>query len=242
MLRRLVPVLAFLMLLGASRARAEAINLSWNNCAIGANAAEDMTFSCDDESKVMVLVGSFIAPGGIGQFIGLEGSIQVITDSDVPDFWQLGAEGCRSTSGTPAFSFPGLSGCATPWNSQTLGFWNYNNHDATLPPGRGHMLVDAVRPSNQPLQLSAGREYYAFQMKITMDNSSACQGCREPACFVLNYIALYQPIEVTEQPAVITNPASRNYVTWQGGGSGCTAAGAKTTKKMTWGQIKGRYR
>ncbi len=105
------------------------------------------------------------------------------------------------------------------------------------------MRVDAVRPSNQALQLSSGREYYAFQMKIVMDAATTCQGCRDPVCFVLNSITLYQPSDVADA-SVITNPATRNYVTWQGGGTGtgCSAAGARTTKRMTLGQIRGRYR
>jgi hypothetical protein len=243
MVRRVVSWIAAVLCLCAASAHGEAINLSWNTCASGPNAADDVTFACDDESKVMVLVGSFYAPAGIGQFIGLEASIQVLTDSGLPDFWQLGTDGCRSTSATPQFAFPGMTGCTTPWNTQTLGFWDYSNHDPTVPPGRGHMRVDAVRPANQALQLAAGREYYAFQMKITMDQVTTCQGCRDPACFVLNSITLYQPSDIAD-PSVITTPAARNYVTWQGGGngSGCTAAGAKTTKKMTWGQIKGIYR
>ncbi len=243
MVRRVILIVSAVLVLGVAAAHGEAINLSWNNCPSGVSAADDITFACDDESKVMVLVGSFIAPSGIDQFIGLEGSVQLIADNGIPDFWQLGADGCRSTSGTPAFAFPGMSGCSTPWNSQTLGFWDYSNHDPQLPPGRGHMRVDAVRPSNQALQLSSGREYYAFQMKIVMDAATTCQGCRDPVCFVLNSITLYQPSDVADA-SVITNPATRNYVTWQGGGTGtgCSAAGARTTKRMTLGQIRGRYR
>jgi hypothetical protein len=242
MIQRAIPVLCALVLLLAGRAGAEAINLSWNNCASGPGASDDMTFACDDESKTMVLVGSFIAPAGISQFIGMEASIVVSTDNNgIPDFWQLGAEGCRQTSASPQFTFPGMSGCATPWNTQTLGLWNFSNHDADVPPGRGHMRVDAVRPANQALQLSTGKEYYAFQMRIDMDALSTCAGCRDGACFVMNSVTLYQPVDVADA-YVITTPAARNFVTWQGGGANCQAAGGKATQRTTPGQLRARYR
>ena len=97
-----------------------------------------------------------------------------------------------------------------------------------------------TRYDTVPLPVPQGVEAYCF--KLTIDHAKtigadACAGCLEGVCVVLNEIKLNenQPWE-----RVITNPLSRNYVTWQGGIPDCP--GATPVRNTTWGRVKSLYR
>jgi len=67
----------------------------------------------------------------------------------------------------------------------------------------------------------------------------ACPGCLNPACLVFNFCRLQEPaggLDIT-----LTNPAVRQHVTWQGGGT-IPCPGATPTQKGTWGSVKALYR
>lgn len=236
MSRRLLPLLAVLALLAPAAVRGEGLNLAWNNCANGVGASDNFAAACDDESQVAVLVGSFLAPAGIDSLLAMEASVTVMTDGrSIPDFWQLGDGSCRSSAGNADFNAGSLSGCTSPWGGQTLGIWRFTDQDQ--PPGRPLIRMLAAR--TKALQLSTGREYFAFKFTIALQGAAGCQGCRDGACMVLNMVKLEQPAEM-DHDVVITTTAFRNYVTWQGGGADCP--GAKANKKVSWSQVKAHYR
>ena len=71
-----------------------------------------------------------------------------------------------------------------------------------------------------------------------------CPGCEQPMCMCLENLTLYQTAGTPPMDAILlTEAASRNYVTWQGGAvpwSGCP--GATPVKNRTWGSVKSLYR
>lgn len=234
--RRFLPLLASLILLVPALARGEGLNLAWTNCANGSGAIDNFTSSCEDESQTATLVGSFLAPAGVDSFLAMEASLTIVADGkSIPDFWQIGDEGCRPSAASVGFSSSGLSGCSNPWGNQVLGLWDFST--LNQPPGKPLILIVAAR--TKAAQLSSGREYLAFRLDIGMEGGTGCQGCRDGACIVLNSMILRQPAEMYRD-AVITTAAYRNYVTWQGGGAACP--GAKASQKVTWGQVKAHYR
>ena len=59
-------------------------------------------------------------------------------------------------------------------------------------------------------------------------------------CVTLASLRLYPP--TGDAVYVITRPATRNCVTWQGGSSSCPAACREPNRRNSWGQLKNLYR
>ncbi len=57
---------------------------------------------------------------------------------------------------------------------------------------------------------------------------------------VFDNLTLSQPPELGDH--LVTQAASRNFASWQGGGSACQAAGGREAQRRSWGQIKNAYR
>ena len=240
-LKRLPFLLAIALLAPCPRvARGEGINLAWNNCLASSASASDLTFGCDDESRLFTLVGSFVPPGGINHLTALEFLIEVENDrNDLPDYWRLDGVGCRSTSLGSQASFAGVIGCTNYWGNAVAG-GVVLEASVDRP---GHWRLRGVQAKSQLLAgpVSPGREYYGFQVLIDAEKSTgACGGCQEGVCLVLTQIKLEQP--VGEGDYVLTNAMTRNCVNWQGGAASCPAACRQQTRKVTWGQVKNIYR
>jgi len=224
----------------ASRARADGINLAWNNCLASSQAVSDLKFSCDDDSRSFSVIGSFIPPGGINHLTANEYLIEVMSDrNDLPDWWRMDEAGCRAGSLGSQASFAGMMGCGNYWGNAVAG-------GVILEPSldrAGRWRLRGVQAKSQILAgpVSPGKEYYAFQVIIDSQKSSgACGGCSDGVCLVLTSIKLTQP--VGEGDYTLTNPATRACVTWQGGAASCPTACRQQTRRVTWGQVKNLYR
>ena len=227
------------------------VNLAWNNCIASATSSVDKAWTCDmNEGTPFRLVGSFIAPTDMSQLV----AITMVVDlcgmvGWLPSWWQMGPGQCRDGSLTVASNLPGLSAlCAHPfpnganWSevSYRVGYggWNTARIVATL-------AVDA------PVAIQAGGHYYAgaFLMDrartvIGDAGESACAGCQNDVCLVLNSVELYQtegalPVDRW----VMSHAATRNMSTWQGGTVGTPPCGfVVSAENRTWGAIKAIYR
>jgi hypothetical protein len=130
--RRVVRALATALLLSfvvASGARAAGINLSWDDC--GTAGVSNKTFACNTNSGGATLFGSFVAPSGITALVGVYAVLDLWSSPDsvgtaMPDWWQVGASGCRSGALSVGFSFvTGPYTCIDPWNGQATGGQDY---------------------------------------------------------------------------------------------------------------------
>ena len=219
-------------------AGADGVNLSWVNCAGASDGVADLTFNCDSETQMFTMVGSFVPPGGISQLSAEDIFVDFITDKPaLPDWWRMDAMGCRpSTLLCPIPLLP-LTGCNDYWGGDAAGGFNYISNAGS---GRGQIEIVAARPSTELAGVTAGQEYYAFELVVKSQGTLACSGCRDGVCAVIRSITLCQPTGMGDY--VLTNSNIRNYVTWQGGSANCQAAGAHALKRTTWGRVKGNYR
>lgn len=232
-------LIVILLSLVGRRASADGLNLAWNDCASSHAAASDVSFSCDDESRTFTLVGSFVAPGGIAHLCA-EDLIVTIRSSggDVPDWWRLDEAGCRSSSLSSGFDFP--VGCGSPWGSAFIGASRFEPFDD----GPSHWRIRALcaKPVNQAGPVSPGREYGAFRLTFDAAHTlgGGCAGCSDGLCLEFTSLTLEQP--GTEGDFLLTTAATRNCVTWQGGGAECPGACHQQTRYSTWGRVKNSYR
>jgi hypothetical protein len=217
-------------------AGADGVNLSWVNCAGASDGVGDLTFDCNSETQTFTMVGSFVPPGGISQLSGEDVFVDFVTDKPaLPDWWRMETMGCRPGTLLCPIPLLPLTGCADYWGGDAAGGFNYLSNTGT---GRGTVEIIAARPSTELGPVTAGQEYYAFELVVKSQGTLACGGCRDGLCAVVRSITLTQPTGMGDY--VITNSGARNFVTWQGGSSNCP--GAHALKRTTWGRMKDHYR
>ena len=258
-MKKLLVLTSALLVLSASIAAAQGINLAWRNCisvTTGTQSAlANVNYACDAAGTGTSGRGvmSFIAPSNLVQFVGVQMVVDIQTDqATLPDYWRLGVGECREGS----FVFPAsLSGvgntgsCRNPWaGGNTGGGFQYTSGFEGNP-DRARVLFAFARDTDVPL--TGGLQYLAgvFTIDTNKDidvGEGECTGCAAPACLVLNQVELYQVAGQTppQQDIYYLNTVgTRQHVTWQGGaipGSGCPAE--TPAKNKTWGSVKALYR
>ena len=253
-------VLAFVLLSFASASVAHAqVNLAWNNCITQVASAADKAYACDGSGNGIPFkaVMSFISPANLNNFVGIQAVVDVRSSSAGPlaDWWKLGIGECRDGN----FTFPasltgvgtGTTGvCRNPWIGGNTGGgfqWYTENRDGSPTPGWGRVKVAFARDNEAAL--IQGQQYItgAFTLDTFNDietGTGVCEGCTTPACLVLNQVELYQ---VVGSPGgdilILTDPATRAFITWQGGAIGGNGCPVETpTRRTTWGSLKSTYR
>ena len=262
-MKKLLVLSCALLVLSASIAAAQGINLAWRNCiavTAGTTAAlANVNYACDGTGLANANQGrgvmSFISPAAINQFVGMQAVLDIQTDQPVlPDYWRLGVGECREGSFVFPASLTGVGNtttCRNPWaGGSTGGGFQYNSGFES--PARARVQFAFARDTE--VALLNGQQYIAgvFTLDTFKDfddgtiGTGQCDGCLSPGCLVLNQVELFQVAGQTppQQDIYILNTqATRRYVTWQGGaipGSGCP--GGTPTKNATWGSVKSLYR
>lgn len=220
------------------------VNLSWTDC--GTNGAADATFACNTNSGVNVMIGSYISPNA-PQCVANEFYLDFIeAAATIQPWWQVDATafpgGCRTGGYTYSSDFTaGPFSCADFWGGQASGgggiLPNFLNVGPNTMRFKGVFAIAAEQP------LTPDQETYSFKLTILHSKTAgatACAGCSDPACFVLNRITVNQPLGVGDFNLSLPAPGGRDFVTWQGGtGANCAAVPAQN---RTWGQVKALYR
>lgn len=253
LLRRVLAAGATLALaVTAAHAGTAAVHLDWNDCGAGGTALR--TFACDTNSGADVLVLSFVPPGGITDFNGLEAVLEATAPDGftVPDWWNLSA--CRAGGMVGSFDFSALPTCTDPYEHTGAG-----GVAAITSGSLPRFGLAAARPTTTPLDSTV--QYYAGLIVVRHLKSAgtgACAGCATPAGIRVVSLVLEGPgssysFDLNAR-ALGTFPA---YVTWQCSGQpkffydfrygydflgwdfpGCATA----TKRPTWGAVKSLYR
>lgn len=229
-----------------------AVHLEWGDC--GAAGASVRAFSCDTNSGADVLVLSFVPPGGITDFQGLQAVLEATAPDGftVPDWWNLSA--CRAGGMVGSFDFSALPTCTDPYEHTGAG------GVAAITSGPlPRFGLAAARPTTTPLDSTV--EYYAGLIVVRHLKSAgtgACAGCVTPAGIRVVSLELDGPGSSYQfdlnARALGAFPA---YVTWQCSGQpkfsydfrygydflgwdfpGCVTA----TRRPTWGAVKSLYR
>ena len=241
--RALFATLALTMVATAAHA-AGGLNLSWNDCSTFGTLQKN--FACTSNSGANTMYGSAVTGVQMDQLNGEASVLDLQTNqAALSNWWHLEpAGGCRSN--TPQlisadFNFLSNVNCLDPWGGGAAGGIDYAPGFGG--PNRARIRTVCAIPGSTGI--TGTDEYYFF--KVTYTNArtvgnGSCAGCQDGACIVFNSILVTQPAGVGDY--TITNPLNRNYVQWQGGGSGVTGGcpAAVPTRTTTWGSVKSLYR
>jgi hypothetical protein len=250
-------LLAALPCLGSGTARAQGMNLAWNDCPLGPTTSGSRTFACNTNAGNNLLVVSFTPPPEVTSIVAMYPVIDVWSEAcPVQDWWRFKYSGtCRLNALSVGTVFaPTQSGCVDPWNgagSGTVAAYYTSTILPSLQTNQSRILAMVTVPDPLGVPVSSGTEYYVCNIVIANDKTvggGACTGCSYGACLVLNEILLTHTTASGTSDVLITNPLYAVFATWQGGVLGCggtDGAGHECTvpvQNHTWGQIKTLYR
>ncbi len=218
------------------------INLSWDDC--GAAGEPDQTFTCDANSGApLTMVGSFVAPAGITQFVGATAELRVESKADVlPDWWRFGTGTCRGTGISADFNFTeGPFTCLDPTTGRAAGGFVYEigQHG----PNSARIRLTYAVPFDTRDALEAGKEYYAFRVRVTRARSTGagtCDGCSDAVDITFRQIQLFQPPELHDDPTLDAVAVSAK-IRWQPshGGPNLVRDPSFETSLAGWGPVGG---
>jgi hypothetical protein len=238
---------------------ADGLNLSWDSCYGEGTGVQNRRFACDTNAGRERLTGSFRLDTDASDVSAMDGSLHVIAGSDqLPDWWQFRNPGtCRRLSiSLDETTDPDWQVCQ-PWaptgsgmtvtnyctNSFPCRGLTYSDNDARI------FFVGGI-PISLPVSLSAGIEYFVFNLYINHANTvgtGGCAGCAVPVCILFDSVQIGRVFELEDR--LLTLPASpgSNVVTWQGGavpitGQTATCPAATPARNSTWGGVKSLYR
>jgi len=240
-MKRLLPAvcLAVALTVTADPARAEGINLSWDEC--GSSGIATKSWTCDsDDGQAFKLVASVVAPANVQEVTAIEYQVDVEAGVKLPEWWKHGLSVCRGDSAISlGFEFgTGVTPCA----DFTGGLWS-NGMALDSPSGnRVRMRLFTFAPQGTPANLVEGSEYYVFTLQIRPARTTACAGCAIDACIVLNSLQFYQTPVLNHDPLLVgAGAGGRNHVTWQSEKVlGCP--NSTPVRNATWGTVKSLYR
>lgn len=228
------------------------MNLSWNDCGVFGDAQR--SFDCASNAGSNDLYVSAVMPVPISELLGMSTVIDFQTNAaTLSPWWQVqdrtAAVGCRSGQVTGSFNFAaGPFSCVDPWGGTADGGINCQYQFGQ--PNRGRFR--AVCMISTPTATDATTEYYMCRFAISNAKTvgdGSCGGCTDGVCIVLNEVFVWG-FYPDAKGYTITNPLTRQYITWQNGGftegagpyggSGCP--GATPARSTTWGSVKALYR
>jgi hypothetical protein len=232
---------ALLLAISATAAMAQSgLNLNWDECTI-AGGTQNKIFACNvDAGLAFALNASVIPPSAYNTFASASAIIDVHVDAaTLPDWWLTNAGQCRANRITISFA-PGVNvtSCSDIWNFSTIVEVSAIQQSVN---GANRVRINglAAIPAGSEIPLVAdGTEYWTAKVSIFRNNTTTCTGCSMGACIVFNESKLLSP---TEPAQVITNEATRRWVTWNGGG-GTDCPTDTPAINRTWGAVKSLYR
>jgi len=245
-MKKLLLLTCALLAISASLAFAQdpnGITLGWSSCGATATQA-NRNFTCDDNSVVHNLVGSFVPANGTTEFAGISALVDVTSGpvTPYPAWWDF--QQCRAGSNNMQ-SVASLGFCTNnPYNAAGLQGGGVVG-DSQSGPNRRRYQLDWSR--SEPGTVLAGQRNSAFLLQInsakTIDEGfGVCAGCATPMCLVFNRLEVYI-FGTPSLHSVIENESVRQWATWQGGAVGGNGCPAETpAKSATWGSVKALYR
>ena len=247
---RLALVAALLLGPAAPAASAaEALYLTWAECALDPSAAHDRGSGCATNLNQQDLYCAFRVPTEVDSVLGLELVLDVQHSAvTMPDWWMFASDGCRAGELRVSFDFTTSAVCADfLLGNAAGGLQGYYVGQPRGGAGQARIKMAAsVLPSFGYATLVPAEMYYGARLTITnigtVSPGNVCPGCGEPACLVLNSILLRRQPGAQGGDVFLAAPApaNGNFATWQGGtGADCLAV---PVRPVTWGRLKSLYR
>jgi hypothetical protein len=162
----------------------------------------------------------------------------------MPPWWRFAPGDCRDGALAAHSDFGGANACVDFWQGLGTSFppVTYTVGQPRGLPSQARIVVAIARSPTEPVRLESNQMYYAAQISISNQSTSACTGCLPGACLVLNAIRIGRLPGAPGGDLVVEQPGlmNANWATWQGGaGAACAVVPARRT---TWGRLKGLYR
>jgi hypothetical protein len=244
LMKKVITLAAMLVTLGASSAFAQAgLNLNWDECIAGGGSL-DKVFACNTNTgAAFVLSCSVIVPSAMPQFSAATAVVDIHVDAvSTTPWWLTDATQCRANSISMSFDPPNnATSCADLWatnpNLQVTAI-QQNLHGTNSIRVNGVSALPAGSEISVPLD---NAELWVCRVQVNRAATvGACNsGCSSGACIVLNEVKMQQPGGVPD--IIVTNAATRQFVTWQGGGATNCPVNTPALNR-TWGAVKGLYR
>jgi hypothetical protein len=221
---------------------ANALYLTWNDCAGAPGAASGTTVDCGTGQGRQLIVAFDLAQP-VDSVIALEAVVDMQLSVSQPlPWWQFDPGGCHYGRLIASATFPDLVACADFWNAGAT-FDGPPAYYLVGTPGaenRARIVVGFAVLSNQPRALAAATRYYAARLAFQDDARVICTGCEQPACLLLQSIRLIRYGTLAGDVVIdAAGGAGLNQVGWQSTNSLC---GIVPTRRHTWGQLKSLYR
>ncbi|MFN8587190.1 MAG: hypothetical protein U0704_05255 [Candidatus Eisenbacteria bacterium] len=235
-------LVALMLGFAATASQADGVNLYWNDCMEA--GVMNKTFACNTNSgNPFVLVGSYVAPSGIGNVVGLEAVLDFGSESpSTPSWWLfVNAGSCRQMAVSANADFTSDAYCLDPWSGQALGGlagYALNVYGISC---RSRLQLAFAIPEASSVPAEPDAEYYGFKVAISRAKTvgtDACAGCLTPMVILLSSIKLAQA--GSPELVLLQNPAANNMVSWQNGQLWNTCI-RTPTRNSTWGAIKAQY-
>ena len=240
----------------ASTAWARGVNLAWNNC-LGDGGTPNRVNACTSNDGSAFLTASFVVDDDTPGVTGVAPTVDFLVGdgtSPLPPWWlMLGAGQCRGVPAalTADFTVPAAALYCVDWAQGTGTGAIAGGIQTTTPPSgwpfppaiepaHGRIVLAIAVPSTAPVDLTAGTEYFAFNLDISNRASvgtGSCAGCLTGGCWVLNSILV--SAGTTDLPPLnVGATAGSNIATYQVTTPNCLLVPAKTT---TWSAVKRMY-
>jgi hypothetical protein len=240
-MKKMLLLCGTLLVVSASIASADALNLGWGACAgdLGPNV---LTSTCLTNLGNQTLALSYTPTDAVVGYVGLVGTVNVGTDGPLPSWWgnactgKLPTAALGSNAANTGCTNDGYGGVAGGGGvSAVRSLWNGANTTQV------EFAWANAAGTEQPML--AGTEYFVANVTISNAKStvaSACPGCLTPACIVFSK-AIIDRVGFT-LPITITQGGAQSIVYWQGQTTGGGCLGATPARKSTWGSVKALYR
>lgn len=246
---KLIAAIVTALLIARSPAVWAGLDLAWNACsATGGDSAK--TLDCKDPESVAQLFGTFQVADTIENFVAMTIIFDFESETgDLPPFWHFEDKGCNESGISLSDAFPaaGCQGATNLWGENgadaLAGVFGYAPNFETYRQ-RGRMVCVIARPSERPVRLIPGVDYFAFRLRLFHDNASEargrCSGCSTPLTIAWNSASLSavgaHSGDPTPPDILITTPGKRsNCVRVNGAKSRCPV---RPPPKASWDTLR----
>jgi hypothetical protein len=237
-MKKILTLAAALLVVAASSAMAQGLNLSWGNC--GTAGTSTVAINCNSNAGALLVANASVFPQvPMNTFAAATCVIDVkVNGGTLPPWWQTNTGQCRANSIGMSFD---------PNNnvSDCVDIWAGNPNLQVTAIQQGVWGADWVRlngvaaiPAGSEIPLATGTELWVCRITINKANTLTCAGCSQPAQIVLNEIAMQDPNQPQQR---VTNPGDNACIGLSGGQPLC-AGGATPAQNRTWGAVKNLYR
>ncbi len=253
-----------LLALTASAAFAAGLDITWDACNQGAGRTSAKTFDCAGGAPSK-LYYCFQSPISSSTFFGMDFLTDVeINDAAIlPQFWHWEAGGCNANALTISSDRP-LAQCP---RATHVNLWGTGGNPSGLitaygagigGANRARISMTVTRAASDPIDITAGTNYFGCILTFNMDNASelggTCAGCPSSATIVWVLATLFSTAASSIGPEVTSTPFSGPGLVSDcatvNGGFCCTIPGSGLPFRInctpvldrTWGALKTLYR